>query len=48
MHDGIASTVEEAIAAHAGPGSEADDSVVAFRALSAGDRALLLAFVGSL
>jgi CxxC motif-containing protein (DUF1111 family) len=48
MHDGIASTVDEAIAAHAGPGSEANDSVAAFMALSAEDRALLLAFVSSL
>lgn len=48
MHDGIASTIEEAIAAHAGPGSEANDSVAAFMALSAEDQALLLAFVSSL
>lgn len=48
MHDGIASTVEEAIVAHAGPGSEANESVAAFMALSAEDRAILLAFVSSL
>ncbi|HEY8927248.1 MAG TPA: di-heme oxidoredictase family protein, partial [Polyangia bacterium] len=48
MHDGVATTVEEAILAHAGPGSEADGSVTAFQALSAEDRALLLAFVSSL
>jgi len=48
MHDGIATTVEEAILAHAGPGSEASGSVDAFQALSPEDRALLLAFVSSL
>jgi CxxC motif-containing protein (DUF1111 family) len=48
MHDGIAATVEDAIAAHAGPGSEANGSVAAFEALGAADRALLLAFVQSL
>jgi len=48
MHDGVATTVEEAILAHAGPGSEADGSVTAFQALSPEDRALLLAFVSSL
>jgi CxxC motif-containing protein (DUF1111 family) len=48
MHDGIATTVEEAIAAHAGPGSEANGSVAAFEALGPADRALLLAFVQSL
>jgi CxxC motif-containing protein (DUF1111 family) len=48
MHDGVAGSVEEAIAAHAGPGSEANGSVAAFEALGAADRALLLAFVQSL
>jgi len=48
MHDGAATTVEEGILAHAGPGSEADGSVTAFQALSPQDRALLLAFVSSL
>ena len=45
MHDGDAGTVEEAIAAHAGPGSEANGSVAAFEALGPADRAPLLAFV---
>jgi len=48
MHDGLATTVEQAILAHAGPGSEADGSVMAFQALAPADRALLLAFVSSL
>jgi len=48
MHDGSAETVEQAIAAHGGPGSEANASVAAFEDLSAADRALLLAFVASL
>jgi CxxC motif-containing protein (DUF1111 family) len=48
MHDGVATTVEEAILAHAGPGSEADGSVAVFEALSPEDRAALLAFVSSL
>jgi CxxC motif-containing protein (DUF1111 family) len=48
MHDGRAGTVDEAIAAHEGPGSEANGSVKRFRALAAADRAELLRFVGGL
>lgn len=48
MHDGRAKTVEAAIDAHAGPGSEAAASVAAFRALSASDQTSLIAFVRSL
>lgn len=42
LHDGTASTVEEAIAAHAG---EASASVAAYQALSAGERQALLDFL---
>lgn len=45
MHDGRAVTIEDAIARHDG---EAAASVKAFQALSAGERAALLAFLGSL
>jgi CxxC motif-containing protein (DUF1111 family) len=45
MHDGRSSTIEDAIARHFG---EATDVVTAFRALSATDRAALLAFLQSL
>jgi len=45
LHDGRASTVEDAILAHAG---EAAAATAAFRALSAPDRALLLAYVEAL
>lgn len=48
MHDGIASTVEDAVQAHAGNGSEANGSVDAFDALNAADRAALIKFVESL
>lgn len=48
LHDGRASTVEEAILLHRGTGSEANASVDAYEALSSGDRALLLDFVESL
>jgi CxxC motif-containing protein (DUF1111 family) len=48
MHDGRAHTLDEAVASHAGPGSEANESVDRFRALGATDRAELLRFVGSL
>ena len=48
MHDGRASDVPGAIAAHAGPGSEANESVSLYQALGAGDRAALEAFVESL
>ncbi|HVU50819.1 MAG TPA: di-heme oxidoredictase family protein [Polyangia bacterium] len=48
MHDGRAHDVPEAIADHAGPGSEADESVQLYQAMSAADRAALEAFVESL
>ncbi|HEY4188223.1 MAG TPA: di-heme oxidoredictase family protein [Polyangia bacterium] len=48
MRDGIASTIHEAILAHAGEGSEAAGSVAAYQALSPADSALLLQFVSSL
>jgi CxxC motif-containing protein (DUF1111 family) len=48
LHDGRARTVEEAVLAHDGPGSEASESVGRWRALSAGDRALVLEFVEAL
>jgi len=48
MHDGRAHDVAEAIAAHAGPGSEANESVSLYQAMSAADRAALETFVDSL
>src|SRR6185503_19847275 len=48
MHDGIAHDVAEAIAAHAGNGSEANGSVAAYEALSAADKDILHKFVSSL
>ncbi|HVZ75281.1 MAG TPA: di-heme oxidoredictase family protein [Polyangia bacterium] len=48
MHDGRAQTIDEAIRAHAGTGSEANDSVSRYAALSDDDRAALDAFVGAL
>jgi CxxC motif-containing protein (DUF1111 family) len=48
LHDGRAATVEEAILAHDGNGSEAHASVRAFQNLSDADRQALLDFVGSL
>lgn len=48
MHDGRARDVEAAILAHEGPGSEANGSVAAFRALSAEDRRKLIELVESL
>ena len=48
LHDGAASSIEDAILAHAGPGSEGSGSVAAFQSLSSADRALLLQFVSSL
>lgn len=45
LHDGRASTIEDAILEHAG---EAQASVDAFRALSPADRALLVAYVEAL
>ena len=48
LHDGRASTIREAIAAHASEGSEANDSVERFDALSPDDAALLITYVESL
>ncbi len=48
LHDGRAATVEDAIVAHASEGSEANDSVERFTALSQADRTLLLTYVESL
>jgi CxxC motif-containing protein (DUF1111 family) len=48
LHDGRAETVREAIEAHASEGSEANDSVERFRALSAADQDVIVAFVEAL
>jgi CxxC motif-containing protein (DUF1111 family) len=48
LHDGRARTVEDAVLMHRGPGSEANDSIERFEALSDADRALLLDFVKGL
>ncbi|HLL53921.1 MAG TPA: di-heme oxidoredictase family protein, partial [Myxococcaceae bacterium] len=48
LHDGRATTLQEAIVAHAGPGSEANDSVRRFQGLSDVDRQALVDFVHSL
>jgi len=48
MHDGRARTIEDAILDHEGEGSEANGSVKLFRALSPGEKAALLAYVGAL
>jgi CxxC motif-containing protein (DUF1111 family) len=48
LHDGRAKSVEEAIAGHRGVGSEANDSIDRFDALSASERASLIAFVEAL
>lgn len=48
LHDSRASSIEQAVVLHGGPGSQAADSVSLFRALSPADQASLLAFVGSL
>jgi CxxC motif-containing protein (DUF1111 family) len=48
MHDGRARSVAEAIAAHAGPGSEASESVSLYQQMNADDQAALEAFVESL
>src|SRR5690606_22009482 len=42
LHDGRATSVEDAVLAHRGPGSEANESVERFLALSRADRAALL------
>jgi CxxC motif-containing protein (DUF1111 family) len=48
LHDGRAATIEVAILKHAGPGSEANDSVERFKALPLDQRAALLSFVHGL
>jgi CxxC motif-containing protein (DUF1111 family) len=48
LHDGRARTVEEAILAHDGDGSEARASIALFRGLSRVETASLLAYVGAL
>jgi len=48
LHDGRAEGVEQAIEAHASEGSEANDAVARFRALSSADRARVVAFVEAL
>ena len=48
MHDGRAKTVGDAIRAHAGPGSEANESVQIFDSMSPADQKALLDFVGAL
>lgn len=48
LHDGRAATIEVAILKHAGPGSEANDSVARFKALPLDQRAALVAFVHGL
>lgn len=48
LHDGRATTLREAILFHAGEGSEANDSVDAFRALSGEDQKALVEFLKSL
>lgn len=45
LHDGRAQTVAEAIDAHASPGSEANDSIERFRALTEAERARLVRYV---
>jgi len=47
MHDGRAHDIDEAIAAHGSPGSEANESVALYRGMSAADQGALLAFVES-
>ncbi|HVW26300.1 MAG TPA: di-heme oxidoredictase family protein [Polyangiaceae bacterium] len=48
LHDGRVTTVEDAILAHGGDGSEASDSLDQFNALSDDDRKHLIAFVEGL
>lgn len=48
LHDGRASSVDEAIELHGGAGSEASGSVALYRALSAAARDALLAYVRAL
>jgi CxxC motif-containing protein (DUF1111 family) len=48
MHDGRAHDIHEAVTAHRGNGSEANESIDLYEGLSAADQRLLLEFVGSL
>ncbi len=48
LHDGRALTVEEAILAHGGKGSEAAESTALYQALGPADHDLLLAYVNAL
>jgi hypothetical protein len=48
LHDGRARDLQEAIAMHSSPGSEANAAVAAFRALSPADQQAVLAFLQSL
>jgi CxxC motif-containing protein (DUF1111 family) len=48
LHDGRAKTIDEAVLGHQGEGSEANDSVARFLALSDADRSTLLEFVQAL
>jgi CxxC motif-containing protein (DUF1111 family) len=48
LHDARAHTIEEAITMHAGPGSQGNEAVARYQALSAAERAELLRFVSSL
>lgn len=48
LHDGRALTLTEAIQMHAGEGSEANDSVEKFNALSSSDQKALITFLSSL
>lgn len=48
LHDGRASSIEEAIALHRGDGSEANASIDAFDAFSPSERAELISFVSAL
>jgi CxxC motif-containing protein (DUF1111 family) len=48
LHDGRAKTLPDALLAHQGPGSEANDSVHRFQQLSSEEQAALVDFVSSL
>jgi CxxC motif-containing protein (DUF1111 family) len=48
LHDGRASSIEDAIRMHEGAGSEANAAITAFRALNDADRQTLIEFVESL
>ena len=48
LHDSRATTLEQAVLMHGGPGSEATEAVALFSALPPSEKATLIAFVGSL